>query len=370
MQNRASARWPSLENDCEPGGFPTQPSNPSYHSSADESVISPVQVDGQAFDLVEFGVMKELHRSIHFSLASPVYPGGSAHETISPYDLLRGSGSIRQFDCYWGPETHPDHDSVTHQPHYPDSTVARISEPDQGLKMPETIDLFHEAHVFRAPPNPLQDGASSQGINDTWSSLGDHPTSGPYLVFHNHPSHEGYENPLCLENGGANFRSLTQQHVVTPWFGYGNDHLAYQYPKGWSTCDGRQPVPAVLTRAPVHATFGSEAAIFLDPQAKAQPRIAGARSLPECTQFTWNSKTGGQLTSTRTKRRQSEEEKASTRMLKRLGGSCDACRRQHRKVTFPKATLLLSLTCIPQCSPSHARPAASPGSEVGAWAGA
>jgi len=148
-----------------------------------------------------------------------------------------------------------------------------------------------------------------------------------------------YDHSPCLEDGGADLGFLTQQPVVNPWFGYENDHVAYQHAKGWSTCIGRQPVPPVLTRAPVHATFGSAGAPLPDPQANAQPPTVGTKFIPQETQFSWDSKTGSQLTSKKTKRR-SDEERASTQRIIQGGGSCDACRRGHRKVPFPCATIL------------------------------
>jgi hypothetical protein len=208
------------------------------------------------------------------------------------------------------------------------------------VNMSNIIDLVYDTDIFLASPHPLPDGALSQGNKDPWSLSGCHPTSRPYLVIHCHPSHEGYDNSLCLEDCGADFGFLAQQPVVSPWFGYGNDHVTHQCPKGWSTCHGRHPVPALLTRAPVHATFGLEGALLPDPQPNPQPPTVGTTRIPQETQFSWDSKTGSRLTSARTKRRQSEEERAGTQKIISQGGSCDACRRGHRKVPCPNATIL------------------------------
>jgi hypothetical protein len=340
MQSEASAPQPPFEDHTGLLGFLAQASNHGHFFSPEESSINPLLVYEQPFVLVGFDAAKELTWSVPSSSpASSLYHWDSAHETILDLPLLEGSGRSQQADGDWEPVIQPDHVAISHQSHYPDSNTYGTFGTEQGVNMPNMIDLVNGTDICFVPPNPLPDGALSQGNTNPWSLPGCHPTSPQYLVIHTRPSHEGYDNTLCLEDYGANFRSLAQQPGIIPWFGYENDHVVYQYAKGWSTCHERQPIPAILIRDPVHATFSSEEAPLPDPQANVQPPTAGTRFIPQETQFCWDSKTGSQLASRRTKKRPSDEERASTEMIIRQGGSCDACRRGHRKVLFSNATI-------------------------------
>lgn len=53
---------------------------------------------------------------------------------------------------------------------------------------------------------------------------------------------------------------------------------------------------------------------------------------PQFCQIAWNSKTGELVMPVQPKRKQSEEDKALRKEVRRLGGSCEACRHGHRKV--------------------------------------
>jgi hypothetical protein len=336
----ASALWPPFEDYTGPLRLRAQRSNVGHYYSPEESSINPILVYEQPFSRVGYGAMEELTWSVpSSSLVSSLYPWDSANETDFPLSLLEGSGSGQQTDGEWEPAIQPDQIAISHQPHYQDSTIDGAFETQQRMHMPDLTDLVHGTDICFVSPSPLPDGALSHGNEDPWSLPGCHPTSPQFLVIHTRPSHEGYDNTLCLEDFGANFRSFVQQPGIIPWFGYEDDHVAYQYPKGWSTCHERQPIPAILIRDPVHATFSSEETLHPDPQANVQPPTVETRVIPQETQFCWDSKTGSQLNSTRTKRRPSDEERASTQMIIRQGGSCDACRRGHRKVLFSNATI-------------------------------
>jgi hypothetical protein len=206
MQSRAAAHGPPFEDDAGLLGFLAQPSNLSHYDSPEESLISPVQGYEQPFVLVDFDASKEPSWSIRSSSpGSSVYPWGSAYETISSLALLQGSGSSQQIDGDWDPPIQSDNISFTHQPHFPDLTTDGTSVTPQGVNMSNIIDLVYDTDIFLASPHPLPDGALSQGNKDPWSLSGCHPTSRPYLVIHCHPSHEGYDNSLCLEDCGADF---------------------------------------------------------------------------------------------------------------------------------------------------------------------
>lgn len=73
-------------------------------------------------------------------------------------------------------------------------------------------------------------------------------------------------------------------------------------------------------------------------QPSAQPRVA--KSFTGGTNFDFDSRTGEQLTKSKSKRRQSKEEKASSQRVRRRGGSCDVCSYGHRKVKVPGASAI------------------------------
>lgn len=362
MQRRASTRCTSfkckeVKNDAQGDHCLPQSINPGSDSCLHESLNKFMQADEQPFGLTECDLIEELNPSIPFtSPKSLVYPGYFVHETTFPHGPLLDSDSAPQIGVDWHPTAQSGHAIAMQEHQYLNSTLDGFFEAYQGWKSPDMIDcpqvrdedMFltpeEREHVLRSNTwQPLQDYSSGQSKEDPWSHLGHHPSSSPYLDSNNQPHHEGYDSAPRPDDGVATFGPILQHPIVTAWVGNAYDHIADGHSIRPSSSNTKQIIPTKLTPASTHVGCGSRAATLLDLKLKTQSRTA--RSLPEGTQFNWDSKTGGQLMNARTKRLQSEEERASRQEIRRRG-SCDACRRDHRKVTFPGATSSANCTNV------------------------
>lgn len=189
--------------------------------------------------------------------------------------------------------------------------------------------------------HPPQDCVLEPAHEDPWKPQGIHPIPSPQ--FGPNPS-EGYGISPTGRNANTDDESPFQNFQQNCDAGVsGILHTG-------SSTGNREHVPSSdATRtlfSAVRTPNSSDRASYSDSLShrKQDKRVPGSmsKSVPDSTQFAWDSKNGEPLGTTRTKRRQSKAEKLSSQEIRRLGGPCVRCQKSHRKVTT--RTALLSCT--------------------------
>jgi hypothetical protein len=209
-----------------------------------------------------------------------------------------------------------------------DPDLAHLAKPSPGYNDHATQEKVNSIVNYM----PHKDDPKESSQVDHWSFLGVRPISSPNLVL-SHTHCVGYAIP-SLENANANIRLAIQPPDSTAQHGISCNLAANEYASLFIEPLGRQQeFPVALHPASPRQRLHSG----LDSFSGTRTSLRSSKSLPEGTQFAWNSRTGEQVVKSRTRRSLSEEEKASTKEVRRLGGSCDPCKLGHRKVTLHDA---------------------------------
>lgn len=223
--------------------------------------------------------------------------------------------------------TSPNRISDACQAWNPDMFFLPPSSSEDTSSAPQEIPQVYPENL-RLPLEIYSTGSASE---DPWNSLGQHPTSSPHPVYYNNPHHEGYGFPLGVEQGNANSIPIFQH--PRPSAGLDNTHegVVLGHTSSVLSSDGaRHTLPDILTPDSSQPASTPATIALTDQPPTARPGMARCLSLG--TQVNWDLKTGGPIRNVKTKKRQSDDEKAASHEIRRLGGQCDLCRNGHRQV--------------------------------------
>lgn len=294
-------------------------------------------------------------------------PPGTAEQQYWPTDVRLVSDCVSQDDMFervegveqqpFGhiPVQPPNHDWCKGQMHQ-NATLTTASfldpYPDLGhaklIRYPRaSSDNIFPTSMERVIPlenmqQPLKPFAPKPTHQEPWSPGGQHPFPCPHLVFYEYPQYEGYGSIPQPDEVKANAGLVTQKSVVISRRGDSHDGSAGDCLGSLSHGELQLPPLSISALSTSYPSFGPRAVASSEQRRNAQPRPV--KSLPVGT-YDWDSKTGMPLKKERTKRRQSEKERASSQQIRRHGGTCGLCRRGHRKVTFSIRLITILQSC-------------------------